>query len=145
MTKHHRSRPPWVLARLAKSETGFTLIELLVIVVIISLLAVIALPRFAGTREKAYRSQMQTALRTLVTTQEAYFDDWLAYADDISSLNYNVTPMVTLEIVETAGNGWSARATHQMTAMQCGLYIGPVSPIGGLPDEGEGIISCTTS
>ncbi len=124
-------------------ESGFTLVELMVVVVIIALLAVVALPRFARTRDKAYRSQMQTALRTLVTTQESYFDDFLIYADNISNLNYNVTPMVTLEIVQTAGNGWSAKATHQMTASECMVYVGPVAPVGGIPDNGEGIISCS--
>lgn len=115
----------------------------MVIVVIIALLAVIALPRFARTRDKAYRSQMQTALKTLVSTQEAYFDEYLAYADDIINLNYNETPMVTLEIVQTGGNGWSARATHQMTTAECGVYIGPVAPVAGVPDNGEGVVSCS--
>lgn len=143
MTLRDRRLVPRTMAPVSFREGGFTLIELLVIVTIIALLAVIALPRFARTRDKAYRSQMQTALRTLVSTQEAYFDDYLAYANNVSNLNYNVTPMVTLQIVQTAGNGWSAKATHQMTTSECMIYIGPVAPVGGIPDNGEGIISCS--
>lgn len=134
---------PRFLVTARNRESGFTLVELMVVVVIIALLAVVALPRFARTRDKAYRSQMQTALRTLVTTQEGYFDDYLAYANNISNLNYNVTPMVTLQIVQTAGNGWSAKATHQMTTSECMVYVGPVAPVAGIPDNGEGIISCS--
>ena len=58
-----------------KGRRGFTLIELLVVVTLIGILALIALPKFTGTRKKAYRSQMQADLRTLVNSQEAYFDD----------------------------------------------------------------------
>ncbi len=143
MIADHRSVPLGFLPSVRHRERGFTLVELLVIVVIIALLAVIALPRFARTRDKAYRSQMQTALKTLVSTQEAYFDDYLAYADDINNLNYNETPMVTLEIVQTAGNGWSARATHTQTTSECGVYIGPVAPVASVPDNGEGVVSCS--
>ncbi len=143
MTLRDRRLVPRTISSARNREGGFTLIELLVIVTIIALLAVIALPRYARTRDKAYRSQMQTALRTLVSTQEAYFDDYLAYANNISDLNYNVTPMVTLQIVQTAGNGWSGKATHQMTTSECMVYIGPVAAVAGIPDNGEGVISCS--
>ena len=132
-------------AHTRSNTRGFTLIELLVVVTIIGLLALISLPRFARTREKAYRAQMQTALRTLVTAQESYFDNNMLYADDLSSLKHSATPMVSIQIVETSGNGWSADATHDMTAIKCGLYVGPVSPISGVPDDGDGIISCSAT
>lgn len=123
---------------------GFSLIELLIVCTIIGLLALMALPRFIGAREKAYRSQMQTALRTLVTAEEAYFDDYYAYSDELSQLDYNQTPMVTVEIVDVVSNGWAAKATHQMTTIECGIYIGPATAPAGITIPDDGIVACTS-
>ena len=60
---------------------GFTLIELMIVVVIIGILAGIAIPKFANTKEKAYIASMKSDLRNLVTAQEAYFADSTAYTD----------------------------------------------------------------
>src|SRR5215207_365439 len=57
------------------AKKGFTLIELLIVVVIIGILAAIAIPKFANTKEKAYYAAMKSDLRNLVTAQEAYFSD----------------------------------------------------------------------
>jgi len=129
--------------RLDTGLRGFSLIEILITCVIIGILALMALPRFIGAREKAYRSQMQTGLRTLVTAEEAYFDNNYAYTDNLSELEYNETPMVTVEIVNVVPNGWSARAPHQMITDQCGVYIGPATPPAGITIPGEGVVACT--
>ena len=57
------------------NKKGFTLIELLIVVVIIGILAAIAIPKFANTKEKAYVASMKSDLRNLITAQEAYFSD----------------------------------------------------------------------
>src|SRR5947207_3646600 len=61
------------------NRKGFTLIELLIVVVIIGILAAIAIPKFANTKEKAYLASMKSDLRNLVTAEEAYFADSIKY------------------------------------------------------------------
>ena len=47
------------------NRKGFTLIELLIVVVIIGILAAIAIPKFANTKEKAVVASMKSDLRNL--------------------------------------------------------------------------------
>jgi len=57
------------------SKKGFTLIELLIVVVIIGILAAIAIPKFANTKDKAYVAAMKSDLRNLATYEEQYAAD----------------------------------------------------------------------
>ena len=68
-----------------QNRKGFTLIELLIVVVIIGILAAIAIPKFANTKEKAVLAGMKSDLRNLVTAQEAYFSDNQTYATGIGA------------------------------------------------------------
>ncbi len=65
---------------------GFTLIELLTVIVVIGILAMIALPRFSKTREKAYDAAAISDLRNLITACESYFATHQIYPDDIDDL-----------------------------------------------------------
>lgn len=124
---------------------GFTLVELLVVMGIIAILVVIALPRYHNARDKAFRSAMQSDLKNLASAQEAYFDTNYFYADDISLLEFNMSEGVSISIVEAVPSGWSAAANHIGTTSQCALYTGTASPVGGIPDEGEGVVSCSVN
>jgi type IV pilus assembly protein PilA len=65
---------------------GFTLIELLIVIVIIGILALIALPKFSKTREKAYDAAAVSDLHNLLTMCESYFATHLTYPDDEDDL-----------------------------------------------------------
>jgi type IV pilus assembly protein PilA len=73
---------------LRNTRKGFTLIELLIVVVIIGILAAIAIPKFANTKEKAYIAAMKSDLRNLVTAEEAFFSDSVKYTSDMTQVNF---------------------------------------------------------
>ncbi len=123
-------------------QRGFTLIELLIVVVIIGILASIAIPKFANTKQKTYVAQMKSDLRNLATAQEAYFYDSMFYTTSLASLNnFSPTSGVTLTVNEATPAGWSATATHAQVARQCFLFSGGATPVGNATVDGK--ITCT--
>jgi type IV pilus assembly protein PilA len=120
-----------------RNTKGFTLIELLIVVVIIGILAAIAIPKFANTKEKAYIAAMKSDLRNMVTAQESYFADYVTYTTSQANLNYNASTGVTATIGGLSGTGWNATASHNGTTKTCGIFVGTsTAPITGA-SEGE--------
>jgi prepilin-type N-terminal cleavage/methylation domain-containing protein len=120
-----------------RNSKGFTLIELLIVVVIIGILAAIAIPKFANTKEKAYVAAMKSDLRNLVTAEESYFADQVSYTTASTAINYNSSTGVTVTIGTATGTGWNATAKHNATTKTCGIYVGSASaPVAGA-NEGE--------
>ena len=121
---------------------GFTLIELLIVVVIIGILASLAIPKFANTKQKAYVAQMKSDLKNLATAEEAFFYDSTFYTSSLAALNnFNASTGVTLTVVSASPGGWSARAVHSQTARQCVLFEGNAPALA--PATVEGQITCT--
>jgi len=125
------------------SRKGFTLIELLIVVVIIGILAAIAIPKFANTKEKAYVSAMKSDLRNLAAAEEAYFADELSYTSTLANLDYNETNQVNVAVGEATAKGWAATATHDglKSGSKCAIYYGGASAV--TPATQEGVIECT--
>ena len=106
---------------------GFTLIELLIVVVIIGILAAIAIPKFAKTKEKAYLAAMKSDLRNLATYEESYAADSSgAYFSGTSATpatmqGFLASQNVTVVATQVAGPpaSWSAVATHTLTPTVC--------------------------
>jgi prepilin-type N-terminal cleavage/methylation domain-containing protein len=116
------------------NRKGFTLIELLIVVVIIGILAAIAIPKFANTKEKAFVSTMKSDLRNLMTAQETYYVDALAYSTDLTALGANQSANVTITV--TLGvTGWSAVAVHSQTPISCQIGTGDQVPAGAADGE----------
>jgi prepilin-type N-terminal cleavage/methylation domain-containing protein len=146
------------------NRKGFTLIELLIVVVIIGILAAIAIPKFANTKEKAVVASMKSDLRNLVTAQEAFFSDNQDYAGGgpyigdgtvYTQLNglagagaLAFTPSanntVTLTYIDAAG--WSAEATNPAVTSAasdvCGVYVGVAANAPNAAVKAEGAPAC---
>ena len=131
----------WPEGIAVQSERGFTLIELLIVVVIIGILASIAIPKFANTKEKAYSGSMKSDLRNLATAEEAFFYDSAFYTSSLAALN-NLSPTqgVILVVNEATPKGWSATASHAQTSRRCYLFSGGAAPVGNATVEGR--ITC---
>jgi prepilin-type N-terminal cleavage/methylation domain-containing protein len=129
-----------------RSQKGFTLIELLIVVVIIGILAAIAIPKFANTKEKAVVASMKSDLRNLAGTQEAYWNQTQSYyAGVIPNLGvfaYQPSQGVTVTIVNATAAGWSAQATAvPLTTTTCVIFYGTVAPIP--PATADAAVACS--
>jgi type IV pilus assembly protein PilA len=128
-----------------RSRMGFTLIELLIVVVIIGLLAAIAIPKFANTKEKAIVSAMRSDLRNLATAQEGYWVENRTYyggAIPNAAFQYSPTIGVTITMVTATDAGWSARATAlPLTTEQCVIFYGVTAPIP--PATADAAVACS--
>ena len=119
---------------MVRNKKGFTLIELLIVVVIIGILAAIAIPKFANTKEKAYLASMKADLRNLATYEESYAADSAGayFSGNGSAQGFTPSQNVTMTATAVAGPpaSWSAVASHTLTAKTCSA-------------SANGLISCT--
>ena len=120
------------------NRKGFTLIELLIVVVIIGILAAVAIPKFANTKEKAYVASMKADMKNLVNVQEAFYADSNTYGDATQLAGkYSESQGNTVTIVSGTATGWSAEVTNPAvtTAGQqtCGIFAGDAARPGSMP------------
>ena len=115
------------------NKKGFTLIELLIVVVIIGILAAIAIPKFANTKDKAYVAAMKSDLRNLATYEEQYAADnnGAYFSGDGTAQGFTPSQNVTVTAAVVAGppETWTATASHSQSAKTC--------------DNSSGAIVCT--
>ena len=120
-----------------RTSRGFTLIEMLIVVVIIGILAAIAIPKFATTKERALVAAMKSDLRNLVTAEESYFADYVTYTDNLGT-SFSVSAGVSVTINGPTGKGWSASASHHSSTKTCTIWVGE-NVIAG---QSEGAPTC---
>ena len=121
-------------------DHGFTLIELLIVMVIIGLLATIAIPKFAASKEKALLTSMKADLRNLATQQESYSIDYNAYTTSLPATIYRTTTGVIGPTISLTANGWAASVGHTGTTKTCAIF-GGTTPLA--PAVDEGVPKCT--
>ena len=125
------------------NRKGFTLIELLIVVVIIGILAAIAIPKFAATKDKAKLASVKTDLRNAMTAQEAYFSDFATYgtfAQLQAASNFSLSSGNTDNGSVGAADGYTM--TFDNTTISTGLSSCTVQVGAGAGTTNDGIIIC---
>jgi type IV pilus assembly protein PilA len=124
------------------NRRGFTLIELLIVVVIIGILAAIAIPKFAATKDKAKLASVKTDVRNVETAEEAYFSDYATYGS-FSQLqtasNFSLSSGNTMTIT-SATNGYTVGANNSSissTITSCKVQVA-----AGASSTVDGKITC---
>ena len=117
-------------------NSGFTLIELLIVMVIIGILATIAIPKFASSKEKAMLTAMKADLRNLATQQESYSIQHSTYTTSFPATLYTVTAGVTGPTIALTANGWTGFVGHTISSKTCAIFIGSTS-VSPATKEGE--------
>jgi type IV pilus assembly protein PilA len=120
-------------------KKGFTLIELLIVVVIIGILAAVAIPKFANTKQRANRSSGTADMRNLATAQEGFFADNDRYGGIADTAAMRFTPSrgntglaITLAGTPSGSTGWSS--TIAIPGPQtCGIFVGAAARPAGMP------------
>jgi prepilin-type N-terminal cleavage/methylation domain-containing protein len=115
---------------MSRNKKGFTLIELLIVVVIIGILAAIAIPKFANTKDKAYVAAMKSDLRNMATYEEQYAAYFGGTATSLLPLQgFSPSQNVTVVIVNVVGppGSWSGTATHSQSAKVCTMTNGVIA------------------
>nr|WP_321319159.1 type II secretion system protein [uncultured Campylobacter sp.] len=103
-------------------KKGFTMIELIFVIVILGILASVAIPRLAATREDAEISAAVANLRTLVSDASAYY---VAKKDGFGNAKWSEITNVPLA---TTGTDTTAKAVG--TAATAKLKVGGKDCIG---------------
>jgi type IV pilus assembly protein PilA len=125
------------------NRKGFTLIELLIVVVIIGILAAIAIPKFAATKDKAKLASVKTDLRNAMTAQEAYFSDYATYgtfAQLQGASNFTLSAGNVDNGSAAASNGYTM--TFNNPTISTGITECTVQVGAGATSGVDGIIVC---
>jgi type IV pilus assembly protein PilA len=126
-----------------RNRRGFTLIELLIVVVIIGILAAIAIPKFAATKDKARIASVRTDLRNAETAEESYFSDYSTYATFAQLQSQDLVGISTgntMNIVP-AQTGYTATVTN--TNVSAGINHCTVQVAAGASTLQDGKFVCS--
>ena len=127
--------------RSAMNRKAFTLIELLIVLVIVGILAAIAIPKFGSVKQKAYRAQAISDLKSLSTAEETFFTDSNKYADLTNaalSSKFSSTSGVGASTIVASTSYWSATLLHpQLPGVTCGIAVATTNPVFSGAGEGE--------
>jgi prepilin-type N-terminal cleavage/methylation domain-containing protein len=123
------------------TRRGFTLVEIVVVTLVIGIVAAIAIPRYSGSKDKAYLAAMKADLASAAVYEEQYAaENHGQYFSGIATANTPVegfkaskdvtVTLIAVNILGSQLSEWTAFAKHTQSPEQCEMR--------------GGIVSCTT-
>ncbi|MFQ5745614.1 MAG: type IV pilin protein [Gemmatimonadota bacterium] len=114
-----------------RNTKGFTLIELLIVVVIIGILAAIAIPQFASTKQKAFDATAKSDVRNAMSAMEAYYADNQVYATAaLATGNFTTSQGIAITSGGSAA-GYQVTASHTASGNTFWVVSGSGTSIEG--------------
>lgn len=101
-------------------------------VVIIGIIAAIAIPKFANTKQKAYVAEMKSDLRRIAAAEAAYHEKHGSYTASVDSLpGFRLSDGVLLAAPINAGSdGFAATVGRRRFPVLCRIAVGDRAAIG---------------
>lgn len=107
-------------------KKGFTMIELIFVIVILGILAAVAIPRLAATRDDAEISKTATNIQTLVSDLGSYYTSQGKFATKTTSSGTTTTNDIDMAAMTNVANPVKAKADN------CFEVKGPSTTSGAL-------------
>ena len=123
---------------MAGHRKGFTLIELVIVAAVIGTLAAVAVPMYAGSKDKAYVASMKADLHIVALYEEQFAAEnhgqyFSGTATPDAPVN-NFTPSKDVTVTLTSFNilgsrlsDWTATAKHSQSSQSCELRGGTIT------------------
>jgi prepilin-type N-terminal cleavage/methylation domain-containing protein len=123
------------------TRRGITLVEMVVVVLVLGILAAIAIPRYSGSKDKAYLASIKADLVSAAIYEEQYAaENHGQYFSGVATSNAPVegfraskdvtVTLVAANILGSQLSEWTATAKHAQSPESCNMR--------------GGIITCTT-
>jgi prepilin-type N-terminal cleavage/methylation domain-containing protein len=123
---------------MAGHRKGFTLIELVIVAAVIGTLAAVAVPMYAGSKDKAYVAAMKADLHIVALYEEQfaaenhgqYFSGTATTDAPVNDFTPSKDVTVTLTAFNILGSrlsDWTAIAKHSQSSQSCELRGGTIT------------------